>query len=311
MTSRLRSFSTAAILVLLGSAPAKATTLVICNQVTLSGNDFVSCEQGAVDEYTDPVSGAVDVIGTAQASADLRTGSLRSSSVSQSLTFESHDLAVGSNSGARLQDTITIGGGYSGAVVVHMSVSGGFLSTDPTAPIGIARMGAYFQVYDAGGVDLGSASAFVDAINNSGNPFLVGIHDAYATGYTANESNANPATGYFADPEDVRLDFTTSFLVTPSTPTFTLFANLSTVAQPCSVAFPCRSNLAGDVVTTQVNFGNTAYLSLSLPEGVSWTSESGAFLTAVPEPGTAMLSAIGLFGLGAGRRTGRASWIRE
>ena len=46
----------------------------------------------------------------------------------------------------------------------------------------------------------------------------------------------------------------------------------------------------------QANFGSTAVLSIELPEGLSFTSESGVLL--VPEPETWALMAAGLIAVG-------------
>lgn len=58
----------------------------------------------------------------------------------------------------------------------------------------------------------------------------------------------------------------------------------------------CRSG-------TLCDYGNTAAFSFgALPDGLSWTSESGVFLSAVPEPGTTALLGVGLAALVAARR---------
>lgn len=52
------------------------------------------------------------------------------------------------------------------------------------------------------------------------------------------------------------------------------------------------------------DFGNTLHFNIDLPEGASFTSASGTFMSAVPEPGSAALLLAGSLGLIAWRRRG-------
>src|SRR5262249_45588557 len=74
-------------------------------------------------------------------------------------------------------------------------------------------------------------------------------------------TNADPSTRQFADPADVRAVLTVSFLVTPSTPTFTFFARFGT-----SASVNHLSPTYGEVKTSELNFGNSAYSLSSFPK---------------------------------------------
>jgi hypothetical protein len=60
---------------------------------------------------------------------------------------------------------------------------------------------------------------------------------------------------------------------------------------------------AANGLTSTLDFGHTGTISLDLPEGVTYTSESGVFLSAVPIPAAIWLFGSGLIGLiGLARR---------
>ena len=74
---------------------------------------------------------------------------------------------------------------------------------------------------------------------------------------------------------------------------------------PCSVrtGFGAFIGFDDQRQTNEVNFGNTARLSLIVPPGVKWTSSSGTFLVSTPafEPATLALLGVALAGLGFSR----------
>ena len=299
MASWIGRLPVVAILVSIGSTSAQATTSATsasCNGLQQTGPEFAQCSGRTTDEYTDPDLGIQGVAGTATASADLRTGSLHSDSIAEAYQSGPYDLAASAGSIASLADTITIGGGYSGIVEVRMDLSGAFLLDAPN-PVTVGtdhpEMTASLFSYN-GATNLGSASVFVNQYDNwdlNAYGFVVRLEGNTMSGGSFG-SNADPISGEFADPADVRLVLTSSFTVTPSTPTFTLYATLYTYT-----AFG-KGNMQGDhVLVSEVDFGKSAHLSLDLPEGVPWTSASGVFLTSVPEPGTGALSAAALLGL--------------
>lgn len=301
MATRVRRLLGAVFVAAICAASARATTTVICNAVMQNGTDFAQCSNGVVDSYTDPDHGVQEAGGGASAIANLRTGTLRSRSVAQAYQFGTYDLATSAGSIASLEDTITIGGGYSGAVQVRMEVSGAFLQNESNLPMGgtVAPpgLGAYLTAFD-GAADLGTAGAFVNHYNNFSLPsgFDVRLEFPSTTAGGGITSNADPTSGIFSDPADVRLVLTASFFVTPSNPTFTVFARLGT-----HTAFSRFLPLADQLRVSDVDFGNSAHLALVLPEGVPWTSASGVFLSAVPEPGIGSLLALAALGLWARR----------
>lgn len=77
-----------------------------------------------------------------------------------------------------------------------------------------------------------------------------------------------------------------------------------------------RATLHADLAEGWANFMSTGQFSVTVPEGISWVSSSGIFLTenngpgpnpdAVPEPSTLLLLAAGLGGLALMRRKARA-----
>lgn len=62
----------------------------------------------------------------------------------------------------------------------------------------------------------------------------------------------------------------------------------------------------GSIGDALLDFGGTAYFDVILPDGFTFTSESGFFLTerqaaTVPEPGSLALFGVGLAGLAGAR----------
>jgi hypothetical protein len=196
-------------------------------------------------------------------------------------------------------DTITIGGGYSGAVQILMDVSGAFRMNIPYGSYGSAAGGtttspmvsAHLVMWDDDSrVPEADAGVFVQQYTSQ---FLIYVDHQFTAGDGFLTTNADPS-GTFADPADVRLVLSTTFMVTPSTPTFSFQATLATATGISALAL-----LPGDTRVSEVDFGNSARLSLILPAGVPWTSESGLFLQSVPEPCAGALLAAGMLCLSA------------
>jgi hypothetical protein len=308
MASWIGRFSAIAILVWIGSTPAQATTYAsaTCLQVVIVGNGFADCLQG---QYYGSAPG-IEVGGFGEAHADLYTGVLRSRSSAageRSATNPTDAQGAIGNSTAQFADTITIGGGYSGDVQIRMEVSGSFLASVPYGSYGSATGGTTTDptvtpqlfLWDNDPSTLDSdAAVFVRQYTSQ---FLLYVDHASAQGSGTFSTNAD-SRGQFADPADVRIVLTASFLVTPSNPTFSFLARLGTATGISAVALS-----PGDTRVSEVDFGNSARLSLILPAGVSWTSESGVFLQGVPEPSMGALLAAGLLSVSAVARVRRAT----
>jgi hypothetical protein len=291
----------AAALVWLGSMPALGNTIANAFCLATQVSQLVSAQCSQAQTFPTSIPG-LEVTGSGEATADLTTGTLRSRSVGQAYQTGTDDLYAPGGATAEFQDTITIGGGFTGTVQLRMEITGSFLMSDPTFPSGAPQMATLLQMWIPGTNTQSQVSAFVKQYNS---PFEVYQDAIVITGNGTFASNAKAPGGNrasFADPSDVRIVLTTTLAVTPSSPTFTFFARLGTSAAVASLV-----DTNGEVKTSELDFGNTAHLSLILPAGVSWTSESGVFLQSVPEPSAGVQVAAGLFCTALVRRMRGAS----
>jgi MYXO-CTERM domain-containing protein len=153
-------------------------------------------------------------------------------------------------------------------------------------------MTAFLTAYTPSSVDLGTASLSVDQLNNYPNGFVITLSHSSTSAGGSYTTNVDPITTNFPDPADIHLVLTTSLSVTPSTPTFNLAARITTLT-----AFNHANDLGDQLLYSAVDFGNSAHLSLMIPDGVPWTSASGVFLQSAPEPGAAAQAAAALAAL--------------
>jgi hypothetical protein len=231
------------------------------------------------------------VLGVNESAADLHTGTLRSGSNAQAYRFGADNLHANAGGFAQLYDTITFSGGFTGQVELRMIISGSMLASTAGSPISGQSVASLFGFTDAG-VEQGSASIWIDQFT-SGGAF---ISNQSSFGLPADINTNADALGNF-DPGNIQATLSLFFDVTAAEPSFTFGSRLAT-----SAGLGPFIAIADQVQTNDVDFGNTAHLSLIVPAGVAWTSSSGAFLvpasSAVPEPSAAALIAAGCFGLG-------------
>ncbi len=232
------------------------------------------------------------VMGTGAARADLRTGTLHASGSAQAFRFGADDLRANASGVAQLYDTLTFGGGFTGTVELRMTVDGSMLASTSSAIFGQTAISLF--AFDDLGAQLGQASVFVDQYTSGGGAFLLG-QSSYGLA-TDIVTNAD-ALGNF-DPSDVQVTLSMFFDVTAANPSFTFGARLVASAGLGPFLVP-----ADQLQTNDVDFGNTARLTVIAPAGVTWTSSSGSFL--VPEATVAALLAMGAIGLACLRRRAR------
>lgn len=256
------------------------------------GGTRTSCE--TLDSVVNPAT-LNQVVGTSAGTADLHSGTLRSRSTAQALSFESDLIRSGGYSTAKLYDTITIEGGFAGTVELRMLVDGSFFTTDAVNPnTQASEMLAKLMGLSGTGGLVANTLVNVKQFNDG----RVGIWNQGVVGSGAITTNASGAQNLF-DPANVQVGISVFFSVTPTSPSFSFLAELNTSS---GLGFTDPVN---QVKQAWTDFGNTAQLSLIVPEGVTWQSASGAFLVPapVPVPAAAWLFGSGLLGLiGVARR---------
>lgn len=254
------------------------------------GGTRTSCE--TLNSVVNPMT-LNHVVGTSAGTADLHTGTLRSRSTAQALSFESDLIRSGGSSSVKLYDTITIEGGFAGPVEMRMLVDGSFFTTDAVNPNTNSEMRAKLIGFSGTGGLVANTLVLVNQHNNG----QVELRNQGVVGSGAITTNASSTLKF--DPANVQVGISVFFPVTPTSPTFSFLAELATDS---ALGFTDPVN---QVKQAWTDFGNTAQLSLIVPEGVTWHSASGAFLVPapVPAPAALWLFGSGLLGLlGVGRR---------
>lgn len=203
-----------------------------------------------------------------RASADLATGQMRS------YTFLSGEAVPTIDAAAYLEDELTTIGlapGESDFIEVNLNVTGS-ISGNPR------------DDYQFAWIDL-----------NTG--ILGGANEAYASVQlfydgTTVTTNTDGSFGNFEitinslTAGNIDITLSTLVLVSSIDPTYSVISYIGTTPWPETATS-----------TATADFGSTASLSLKLPEGLSYTSDSGVFLSAIPVPPAVYLFGSGLIGL--------------
>jgi hypothetical protein len=265
-------------------------TFATCNfELEDHAEESATCTHARVEENPTTLT---QVLGTGDASSDLRTGVLSATSSAQAYRFGDDNLRANASGVAQLYETISVDGGYEGQVEVRMTVTGSMLAATAGGPQ-FGQTVASLWAFDDQGNELGTASLWVDQYSSGGayesNRFSYGLPTFIFT-------NAD-LSGNF-DPSDIEVTVAMYFDVTAAQPEFTFGARLAT-----SAGLGPFIAIADQLQTNDVDFGDTAEISVIVPAGVTWTSSSGVFL--VPEPSAAAMLGAGCLALvGLARRRG-------
>jgi len=252
-----------------------------------TGTERAACAGVALDENPTTLS---SVTGNGEFMSDLRTGTLRSRSTGRAYRFGDDNLRAPAFGQGQLYDTITVLG-FSGTVELRMAVEGRML-VSPTALMDNRVQAWLLHVTDDGLMPNTASVRIEQAGATPQPPPAPQLANEQVVGQGSVSTNAD-AFGFF-DPSDMSFVLSLFVPVSPSNPSFTFVAHLDTVANAFAAV------LGDELVESDVDFGNTAQLALIVPEGVQWTSSSGAFL--VPEPDALALTAIGFATLATRRR---------
>lgn len=222
------------------------------------------------------------VFGSDSASANLASGTLRTVAIGRSLADTMQALRAGASSNAYLYDTLTVNGTWSGIKLVELrlAVDGSLTSNTLTPNWQSSNVSSTLLILSKTGTLLGNAGLLITQ-GNDGRPFITSSAENVV-------SLGTNATNTVFDPANVRFDYSFVFPATTSNRTFTFASRLSVSS---AMGFAAGANGAAEGV---IDFGNTAQFSLIVPDGVTVTSASGQFLTAVPEPSVFWLLPTGV-----------------
>lgn len=266
--------------------PLTSHALVFCagNADPTPGEERATCAGAQIDENPGTLSG---VVGTSEATADLRSGTLSPHSVAQALWFGEDQLHAGAFGSATFYDTITVGGSFTGTVEIRLTAVASFATSDANPNVMGGEIGGLLLGVDGLGLLVGSTGVLVDQYNDGS----VELGSTDAQGSSAFETNAD-GLGRF-DPADVRFTLSVSFAVDPAHPTFTFLARHSAGT---ALGFTEPANVVKEALAQ-----GTAQLAVLLPEDVPWSSASGVLLA--PEPGAGATAIAALAVLGGLRRS--------
>ena len=209
---------------------------------------------------------------SASAAADLSTGSLHLSA-GASYPDTTYDASTGVD--AALWDTL------------HFTVLGASASTTTTIGVSFSIDGRMDSAAGTtsngelfGALIFGGHDARFDLVNNA------------STGHTTQSNGLDTYPfGFDNGVWTANADFT----VVTFSGTYTLTGATQDVFAKLNATLNCNASPFG---SAQCDYGNTLGLTLQLPGNVSFTSDSGVFLSAVPEPAPSALLLAGLAVMG-------------
>jgi hypothetical protein len=232
--------------------------------------------------------------GFGMASGDLASGQLRA--------LAKGVFANSATASANFSDSITIIGNLAGPEGINISLGvAGVISGPAGAPI-IADVGsdivAAASFVATGAITQNNEIVTLRGYDGRNDDLTTAAFPAGTPGISTSFTSAKPSNIQFIILDNVTVD--------GAHPSFTFTASISAAAQP-------EFRNSGEDI---VDFSNTATLALTLPAGLSFTSDSGVLLskagTPIPEPSTFTMMGLALvtFGLGYGMRRTRGARSR-
>jgi PEP-CTERM motif len=230
------------------------------------------------------------VASSSSASASLRAGQMHATANAQALVTQAGVLKAGSFGQTFLADTLTASGTLSGptTIVLGMHVDGGFAHSFYARSQGTDVM-AYLRDDTPDSNLHFNGAAITIALGSENEAYVANLVQPSSGSVQVGALDAIDAIGF---------DLQVAFVVTAANPSFSFRALLQTDAL---LAIDPLAPYPLDTQTISANFGDTAQLYVMAPEGITLSSASGVFLTAVPvipvpEPGTwlQMLAGLGL-----------------
>lgn len=267
------------------SAPCSSPSHFNGQTVTVTGStDTTGKLRASHDESSVVADNAAYGVANATAAADLKTGQVH---LTASSSYSAGDTGAGATASARLSDTL------------HFKIAGASANTVTLVPVRFAFDG---KLYD--GADPRHSSAALHWDFSFGNASAAEFGDYGAGLYSP------PQYPAFVFPEATpsRVSGWQSYQFASYKPTDTRFTGIYAITG-ATADIPISFGLRIDAANLTLDYAHTGSVGIDHVAGVSFTSDSGVFLTGsaggVPEPAAWALMLTGFAAVGAAARRRR------